>query len=46
MSISGYQGSFQNIQTVHERSICLTKLFYSAREDMITATIADYMSGT
>lgn len=40
MSIDAYRDSFGDIQTIHDRSICLTKLFFYAREDILTATEA------
>jgi hypothetical protein len=36
-SLDSYRESFADLQTVHERSICLTKLFYFTREDLLTS---------
>jgi len=40
ISIESYEASFGDIRTVHDRGICLTKLFYYAREDVLTGKIA------
>lgn len=45
-SIEEYQASFTDLRTVHDRGVCLTKLFFYAREDMLTATVATLQNTT
>ena len=40
-SVAAYKDSFEDLRMIHDRSICLTKLFFLAREDLITGRIAN-----
>lgn len=44
-SLKSYKASFIDIRTVHDRSICLSKLFFFAREDLLTASEASLSTG-
>ena len=45
MSIELFRESYSDLHTIHQRSICLSKLFYYSREDIQTGTIAELGGG-
>ena len=40
VSIQDYRQSFSELYQIHERGVCLSKLMFYAREDMLSATEA------
>lgn len=45
-SMEAYRDSFTDMHKVHQRSVCLTQMFFYAREDMQAGTYADLENST
>ena len=41
VSIEDYRQSFSELHQIHERGVCISKLMFYAREDMLSATEAE-----